>query len=189
MVRMQPLERTFAEGLDRRRAARGRLGAEPEQVGDGPLEVARLAIDIHAFDQAGTVPGIEFSLLEVGDRLAQLGHGSGPVEGEVQADAAHALALERQRALLVRRQAGRGQRGVDRRLRLPEVAAIHGGDHLAHRVGRACVRLRGSRKAHGQQVQRRPRDTAAGTRGARRLACDGRLATADIHDDTSRVRW
>ena len=97
VVGMQALIGPGRERRHRRRTARGGLGADPVQVGDGAVEVATLAVDVQVLDQAGGIPGVEFGLLQVRDRLPQPGQHRATVEAEVQADAAHALAFECQR--------------------------------------------------------------------------------------------
>jgi hypothetical protein len=162
VVRIDGLQGARGEGLGIG-AAPARLLADPEQVGRGAVEVQTLAVDVHALEQALCIPARELLVLQVGDLAAHAFAHGGFVLVEVQADAVHALALERQDARIER--AGLRQRFLDRALRAGEVTGVDLPDDRLHeracrgfRAGRdfACPRgrgdrLRGGKEKHGKE--------------------------------------
>src|SRR6478735_3559851 len=104
VVRVQRFQGAVAE-LRRLGATRHGLRAQPPEVTDGAIEVTLVAIDRDVLEQP-LVPLRELVLAQVGDLLLHLRAHLGLGQGEVEADAAHALALEQQCVALV----GRGGR-------------------------------------------------------------------------------
>ena len=181
-------------------APRAGLGAEPEQVGGGAVEVQPLAVDVHALQQALSIPARKFRIGEIGDLPAQAFAHLRRILVEVERDAAHAFALEGEHAGIKR--GGIGQCAFDLGAGAGEVAPVDAGDHRGHdRAGglfrthchRILVRC-GNRQgierdcasacghAETQQQSRRQR---APTRLARRRHDDGKLAWNVAHQKRS----
>ncbi len=122
-------------------------------------------------DQAKLVPAREFLVGQVGNPVAYRCFGSGLVKGEIQFDAAHALALERAFGSIA---SGRQQR-----IGIAETTAVDQIDQLGFPFAfSGAARIRGRCRRHPQQQ----RDTQAGSGRQRRFA-NGR-----IHSDTSQAR-
>src|SRR3546814_12682280 len=97
----------------RRVAACERFITQAEQVRRRTVEIKRAAVEDLAFEQAGVPPLRELRVGQVRDLLAHARFDFAFVEGEVEQDAAHALALTGVGALLRGRQAGLRERVGD----------------------------------------------------------------------------
>ena len=171
VVRVQMLVRAILRHRGIGCAPGACLRADPEQVGGRAFEVAALAIDIEVLDQAGGVPAREVVFAKIGNLLAQLRLGSRRIQGEVQAHAAHAFALEGIGLTIGCRQARILQRRRDVGLGLRERTAVDPGDHR---------RQRGRRSG---QPPRRCQQTSAQAPDSRQR--QSRFAHHRIHGDTS----
>jgi hypothetical protein len=183
VVAIRALHRPRRRRFQRRCPARGGLRIEQEQVGNGAREVERLAVDDEVFELVARLPRLELPFTEVGDVPSQslfhlrLGH------REVEADAAHALALEFEIATDALACPGSPQQFVDACLRHPEPACVDSGGHLLHRSG--C--LRAGRRRQQRKHQRRhrgtppPRRTGRARAGCRR--CQGKRETIHVGAD------
>ncbi len=107
-------------------------------------------------NRPGCVPLGELGVGEVGDLLAHARLDVVGAEGEVEQDAAHAFALERERVPRVGGQAGLRQGAGDRRVGGLEVAGVDLGDDGG---SRRCRRRRRRRTASGAANSRASRDT------------------------------
>lgn len=122
-------------------------------------------------DQAKLVPAREFLVGQVGNPAAYGGLGGSLVEAEIQADAAHALALEGPVGGIACR--------CQQRLGIAEATAVDQVDHL--RLARpllAAIPIRGLRGRRPQQQ----RGTQAGS------SRQTWFANGRIHSDTSPAR-
>ncbi len=148
VMRMQAFEGSFGKRFHRRRATRGDIRVQPDQVRHRAAEVALLAVDGHALDAAGLIPGREFFLPQIRNLLAQLGQHARFGEPEIQADATHALAFVLQRVTLFIRQARLRQRLCDGLFGLGEMTRVDLGDDGRRRRRRQFAGDAGRNQSH-----------------------------------------
>ncbi|MEO8779159.1 MAG: hypothetical protein ABI389_10880, partial [Rhodanobacter sp.] len=86
---------------------------EPEQVARRAFEVQRATVDALVFQQTGGIPAGKFSIGQVRDAFAHARLDVVGAEGEIEQNAAHALALELQRPASIGGQVGPIQRRTD----------------------------------------------------------------------------
>ncbi len=154
-----------------RAAARACFVAEQEQVRRCALEVPTLAIGIEMLDQAELVPARKFLVGQIGNPAAHGRLGRGLVEGKIQADAAHALALEGPLGGIACR--------CQQRFGIAEATAVDQVDHL--RLARPLLAAMPIRRLRGRHPQQQHGTQAGG-------GSQTRFANGRIHSDTSPAR-
>src|SRR5690606_36589807 len=141
-----------------------RFGAQSKQVRGSPVEIQGAAVDELALEEAMGVPAREIRIVQIGDLRAQAFLERRCVEGELEEDPTHALALEFERLARVPVQRRLRQRLADDALGGLELAEIDAGDDAVD--GLLSCLARGLHKQHGEQ-QDEPTAYSSSPSGAR----------------------
>jgi hypothetical protein len=136
-------------------APRAGLIAEAEEIRRRAIEITPAAIDHAMLEQAGRVPGREFSRFEIRDLRADAVAGFLFAQGKVELDAMHALGFEFQRTALLGGQRISGEPSVDGGAGGFELAVVDVRDDVVEQyVMSAAVRGVACRARYAEQQRR-----------------------------------